>query len=242
MLLTINGLETEVHYDHHAIDDVMVPTLRRWISDTQDGRRHYAFLAAPPGAGKSTLAVLLETALRPELQCVGLDGFHLPQAFLETTTIPDHDGRQITMAEIKGAPETFDVPSLTETLERGRTRDIMWPWYDRSIHDVVPEGSRLISRHVLVEGNWLLLDEPGWRELRSLADLTIFLSAPEQLLRNRLITRKIQGGMSREAAGIFYQRTDGPNVRRSLDHSLNSGVDLILTMDENGAIHERNPQ
>lgn len=254
-LVSVNGLETEVAYDHHAIDEVLVPALRHWISSTRgilgaggtstggsprgDRCRHYAFLAAPPGAGKSTLAVLLENALSPALQCVGLDGFHLPQTELEARNVRGLDGRPVPLATIKGAPETFNLPALTQTLERGLRENVTWPRYDRTLHDIVLDGPELSADHVLVEGNWLLLDEPGWREIARFASFTIFMSAPEPLLRQRLVQRKVRGGLTLEAADEFYKQSDGPNVRRVLDHSARVGVDIDLTLDAHGTIHER---
>ena len=38
-----------------------------------------------------------------------------------------------------------------------------------------------------IEGNWLLLREKGWAELSHSADLTLFLRARENLLRERLL-------------------------------------------------------
>lgn len=246
MKLTVDGIEREVTYDHHAVDEVIVPKLEQWMAEASDGsggvaplHRRYAFLAAPPGAGKSILAELLADVLKPRLQCVAMDGFHLSQAELDARTYTADDGTAAPLSGIKGAPETFDVGRLASALEQGESTDIRWPSYDRGLHDVVPDGPRLTAGHVLLEGNWLLLDRPGWRELRRFASFTIFLSAPEPLLRTRLIERKVSGGLSVADAERFYDRSDGPNVRRVLTGSVVHDVDLSLTLDDRGFIHER---
>jgi pantothenate kinase len=239
MKIAVNGLEQEIFYDRHGIEDLLAPLLREWIAQTRGAGRHYAFLAAPPGTGKSTIATLLERAVGGELQCLGIDGFHYPQEVLRARSIRTDDGREIPLASIKGAPETFDVAGLERLLTRSYTEDVRWPSYDRRLHDVV-EGSDLVTaHHVLLEGNWLLLDEEPWSGLRRHAERTIFIEAPSDLLQERLVSRKVAGGLSRADAEAFYLRSDGPNVERTLSGSDLDSVDLLLTMDVNGSLHER---
>jgi pantothenate kinase len=87
----------------------------------------------------------------------------------------------------------------------------------------------------VVEGNWLLLNQPEWQALRPLCDFSVFIAAPAELLSERLISRKIRGGLSREQAEEFFHATDGPNVLRVLEGSLSA--DMQLVMDEQGGYH-----
>ncbi|MCO9667081.1 nucleoside/nucleotide kinase family protein, partial [Salmonella enterica subsp. enterica serovar Montevideo] len=64
---------------------------------------------------------------------------------------------------------------------------------------------------VIVEGNWLLRDDDRWRALAEFCDFSLFIRAP---------------------AETFYERTDGPNVRRVLESSL--PADLMLEMTSTG--------
>ncbi len=239
MRLTVNGLDQEIAYDRHAVEDLLVPLLQEWIARTQGVGRHYAFLAAPPGTGKSTIAMLLERHFGNDLQCLGIDGFHYPQQALDSTTVLDEDGREVSLASIKGAPETFDVAELERLLARSSSRDVRWPVYDRRLHDVVADGATVTAHHILLEGNWLLLDEDPWRSLRRHAEVAIFIKAPPAMLRERLVNRKVAGGLSRPEAEAFYLLSDGPNVERVLSRSHLDSVDLLLEMDANGALHER---
>ena len=99
-------------------------------------------LAAPPGAGKSTLVSFLEKLSREndditDLQAIGMDGFHRRQEYLLShTTI--RDGKEVKMVEIKGAPVTFDLEKLTAAIEKVSSgEDTFWPIYDRHLHNPV---------------------------------------------------------------------------------------------------------
>lgn len=199
----------------------------------RDGRT-IVFLAAPPGAGKSTLALALQELSEerggPRLQALPMDGFHHFQSYLESHSI-SRDGAEIPLASIKGAPESFDLEGLASAIRSLRALGPHpWPAYDRTVHDRVDAAIELNAPIALVEGNWLLLDEPGWRELSSRADLTIFISAREDQLRERLIARKAQGIGRREAEHWFAQ-VDAVNVTRVNERRLPADIELILQDD-----------
>ena len=88
---------------------------------------------------------------------------------------------------------------------------------------------------VLLEGNYLLLDEDGWRGLSAYADYTISLRADEALLRARLIDRRIKTGADREGAERFVDFSDMPNVRLCLNGT--GRADLALRIDADGDYH-----
>ena len=72
---------------------------------------------------------------------------------------------------------------------------------------------------ILLEGNYLLLKEAGWTNVRVLADYSVFIEAEPSLLRERLINRHIEGGKSREAAEAFYTFSDARNIERVRNNS-----------------------
>lgn len=232
--VVVNGLEVRVDVDRHLVDEVLLPTLAGLARHDPDGPRRFVFLAAPPGTGKSTLAAVVgqrAAHLGLDLDVVGIDGFHHPQAHLDT-----HHLRGTPLAAIKGAPETFDVATLRSFLERSAHAPLRWPVYDRVLHDVVPDATLVDAGLVLLEGNWLLLDEPGWRELAAHSVHNIFIEADRELLRERLIARKVRGGLDRAAATRFYERSDRPNVERVLERTDRRRVDLLLRMNSDGTI------
>jgi pantothenate kinase len=234
--LLVDGVEVEARVDVELLDGVLVPRLAELAQQPRRHHRTFAFLVAPPGTGKSTLAALLrERAQHLDLDTAGIDGFHHPQAYLDSHHVDLATGRTL-LSSVKGAPESFDVAGLRRRLEAARDHDVTWPGYDRRLHDVVEQGHRLTAGLVLLEGNWLLLDEPGWRDLADFSELTIFIEADPVRLRERLIERKVRGGMSRRDAEAFHRRSDGPNVARVLNHSDRSRVDLLLHLTHDGTI------
>ena len=232
----VNGLEIEVSPHDRLMDDVLIPHLERLRDRHDGGRRTFVFLVAPPATGKSVLATLLaERARHLDVDAVGIDGFHLDQATLQRTWVGDGEHRTL-LASIKGAPETFDVAALERCLAESRERDVAWPVYDRTLHDVVPAAHPVEAGLVVVEGNWLLLDDPRWRPLAAYSALNIFIDAPPELLRRRLIDRKVRGGATLSEAEAFYERSDRLNVQRVLERTDRRLVDLELRLCADGSI------
>ena len=139
----VNGLKAEAYYpDDFA--GACLRMLRRFTAKYREtGKRQILFLAAPPGAGKSTLAAFLADLSRGDAQCeetraLGIDGFHLPRAALEGKSAV-RNGITVPLREIRGAPETFDLEALTDALRRLKAgENILWPEYSRVLHDPVP--------------------------------------------------------------------------------------------------------
>lgn len=106
-----------------------------------------------------------------------------------------------------------------------------WPHYDRQLHDPVDDAITVDADIVLLEGNYLLLDADGWRDLSRYADYTISLSADEEMLRSRLIRRKMKTGMKQENAERFVESSDMRNVRLCLEHTMSADLELTITAD-----------
>jgi pantothenate kinase len=95
---------------------------------------------------------------------------------------------------VKGAPETFDVEEFVLLLRRVREEPkttVLWPEFDRELDEPTPEAITITSpaKLVITEGNYLLIDRPWWREVRSLLDDAWYIDAPRELLRKRLLER-----------------------------------------------------
>lgn len=230
--VTINGLDVKANYSEEAVNNIFIPLLKRLTQlQQQKGRRILVMLAAPPGAGKSTLVSFLERLSKEnegvaELQSIGMDGFHRRQEYLTSHTTV-RDGQEIPMVKIKGAPETFDLDLFEERISQCLSEsECGWPVYDRTLHNPVDNVITITKDIVLLEGNYLLLKEDGWDKLKDYADYTISVLADENMLRERLIARKALSGNSIEDATAFVDYSDMVNVKTCLTKS--AKADLIL--------------
>ncbi|MBQ7453863.1 MAG: nucleoside/nucleotide kinase family protein [Selenomonadaceae bacterium] len=222
--MEVNGLVQEVRFSEAAVEKIFMPLLHE-LTDlklTLD-RKVIAYLVAPPGSGKSTLAQFLEWLSRERsevdnIRALGMDSFHYSAAYMKVTEV-ERDGEKILMQKIKGAPETFDVDTLVEKIREVRQEGTDWNIYDRKIHDVLPDYMSVEDDIILIEGNYLLLDEPAWTNVRVLADYSVFIDADANLLKERIVGRKILGGSSREEAEKFFEYSDAKNIERILNHS-----------------------
>ncbi|WP_298970792.1 adenylyl-sulfate kinase [uncultured Roseobacter sp.] len=173
-------------------------------------------MAGAPGSGKSTVAAQLAHHLTQQgspAQVVPMDGFHLDNSLL--------DG--MGLRHRKGAPETFDVAGFARLVSAlGAGNPVYYPLFDRS-RDIAIAGADVLAETcdtVIVEGNYLLLDAPNWRDLSSLWDVRIALSVPEPVLRQRLTERWLDQGLAPEDAIARAEGNDLPNARRVLSESL----------------------
>ena len=238
---TINGIGVDASYSEQAADGIFLPLLRNLTKlQKEKGRRILVMLAAPPGAGKSTLLSFLEHLTHEyddlgNIQTIGMDGFHRRQEYLVSHTV-QRDGEEIPMVKIKGAPVTFDLDHLTESVKMVAAGKICgWPVYNRLLHNPTENAVTVSGEIVILEGNYLLLKETGWIELRNYADYTISVSAEEDFLRERLIGRRIKTGVDPEAAARFVDFSDMPNVRLCLQKT--AAADLQLQIDFAGDYH-----
>ncbi|HET7795599.1 MAG TPA: nucleoside/nucleotide kinase family protein [Rhizobacter sp.] len=174
------------------------------------GRRCMLGLVGPPGAGKSTLAAALQAARPESSQVVPMDGFHLANIELA----------RLGRADRKGAPDTFDAAGFAVLLRRLREQapgEIVYaPEYRREIEE--PVAGAIALRHdtrlLIVEGNYLLLDDDPWKPVAALLDEVWFIDVDDALRRRRLVARHQAFGRSIEAAEAWVEQTDEPNARR----------------------------
>ncbi|MGW4245153.1 nucleoside triphosphate hydrolase [Nocardia sp. NPDC004722] len=170
-------------------------------------------IAGPPAAGKSTLAgelrdVINEHESAEVARVAPMDGFHLPNSKLT------EEGWLLE----KGQPHTFDVASFLECLRALRASAtepvVRWPEYDRKLHDPVP-GTPISDQDkiVIVEGNYLLLDWPGWADVRGLLDEAWYIDIESEVAEERLYERHLRSGRTPEEARRKIAESDLPNLR-----------------------------
>jgi len=187
-------------------------TLRQRAIALIDGgdRRRVLGIAGAPASGKSTLAVELAATLgrdRPgAVTAVGMDAYHLSQRILE----------QHGLAEVKGAPQTFDAVGYLRLLERiQQTGETVYaPEFDRGIEDSIAHRVEIGPqvRLVVTEGNYLCLDADPWRQVHDVLDESWFVELDEAVRRQRLIDRHMRYGRTLTEA---IERTDGSDQRNA---------------------------
>ena len=184
--------------------------------------RFLVAVAGPPGSGKSTLAGNLVMNLRQAGETAALvpmDGFHLDNRVLD----------RLGLRPRKGAPETFDLDGFAVLLDRVRRGEHAYaPIFDRDI-DCSIAGAEEIdpsTKFIVVEGNYLLLDLPKWRDLRRYWDLSVYISPGPDELRRRLIARWLSYGLDQEAAVARADGNDMVNARLIEDCRLDADITL----------------
>ncbi len=202
-----------------APDIALRDLVRLALRQAGDGRRIIVALAGPPGAGKSTVADHLARSLNTASPGIAalfpMDGYHFDDAILNAR---GHRPR-------KGAPHTFDLGGYSAMLDRLRAddaADIAVPVFDRTLEiaragaDIVPGSARI----VVTEGNYLLLDAEGWRDLRSRFDIAVFVTAPLDIITERLHQRWLGFDYDDAALVSKMEGNDLPNVRLVLGSSM----------------------
>ena len=196
------------------------------------GGRAILGIVGAPGSGKSTLAEQLLAELRQRhpagwVAHIPMDGYHLA----------DDQLRRLGSLNRKGAPDTFDADGYAHLLGRTKSHPAEWiyvPGFERTLEQplaaalVVPPTARLI----VTEGNYLLLDQPGWRAAREQMDQVWFVSTEPSVRQERLVARHIQFGKEPTAARDWVHAVDEPNAVL-IDEGA-SRADILIRNDSRG--------
>jgi len=165
-------------------------------------------------------------------------------------------GLPITLKKVKGRSETIDSKSMLidlkkvaamnikaeiQTQTQSPEQQLLLPVYDRTLHDPVP--NRLVvsnaTRIVIVEGLHLLRDLKSmkesktsgecWKEINSMFTTLYYLRFDDyEVQKERVMQRRIRGGISREWASPRYDQIDavvGAEIeqesQRAMEHTWN---------------------
>lgn len=186
-------------------DQIEVDDLAEWARRSHvEPARLIVGIWGPPGSGKSTIASRVATEI--DAAVVPMDGFHLPNAVLDARG----------WRAVKGAPHTFDADAFVDAIRllRADEADVSLPSFDRVIDEPVAEAVaiRRSARRLVVEGNYLLLDDPPWAELSDLFDATAYIDLDDDVRVGRLVARHIEFGKSPDEAREFVERSDERNA------------------------------
>ena len=202
------------------------------LVDALPAGRFVLGISGAPGAGKSTLAAALATSYGAAV--VPMDGFHRPNAELVAM------GR----LDAKGAPDTFDAAAYAAVLRRLQCGGaVLAPAFEHGQPDPVPDAISVPCEAGLVvtEGNYLLLDEPRWREVRRELDAVWHVVTEDAVRVERLVRRHVAAGRSPEDARAWVARVDQANavLVEAAAHHADEMLDLTSW---SGGLEDRAPQ
>ncbi|KIC41551.1 hypothetical protein RA27_09930 [Ruegeria sp. ANG-R] len=207
-------------------------------SRRQVGGRTIVAIAGPPASGKSTLARLVVRSLNtqqdsavPHATLVPMDGYHLDNRQLEARG---------SLAR-KGAPETFDAVGFCTAIKglRSAEHEVFHPKFDRQLDMSIANA---IAVHpetpiVVVEGNYLLMDDDPWRSLADVFTVSVFVSPTLEELVSRLQQRWIKHGFDPETALDRTTTNDLPNAELVIGNSRKADLTLNQNYTELGTHH-----
>jgi pantothenate kinase len=205
------------------LDCTLDELVERARSLAAGGTRCLLGITGAPGAGKSTAAQAIATALGDQAALVGMDAFHLAN---EVLARHDSHGR-------KGAPDTFDpwgYAHLLQRLKSNREPVVYAPVFDRGLEEsigcAVPVGRGVPL--VITEGNYLLLDAEGWREGRELIDHVWYLDTDNDERQRRLVRRHHAFGKPPAEAEAWALGSDQRNA--DIVEGTRERADLIINL------------
>ncbi|MBB3656079.1 pantothenate kinase [Rhizobium sp. BK650] len=190
-------------------------------------RRFLIAIAGPPGAGKSTMADNVASALKAKGESASvlpMDGFHMDNAVLI----------ERGLLARKGIPETFDVRGFLDIIKAVRLADqeVLVPVFDRS-RELAIASARPIDpqdRFIIIEGNYLLFTQGKWAELDGIFDYTIMLAPPMEVLEERLWDRWRGYKLTEEEASAKVYGNDLPNGRLILENRRHADMTLEIAL------------
>lgn len=196
------------------------------VEKAADKARYIFAIVGAPGSGKSTISRSIQQLIRVNHQCscqiVAMDGFHLGNQELI----------QRGLLEVKGAPQTFNLKGLEKLLAdlKSNQSKIYTPIFDRDI-DAVVENTHAINTDtqiILVEGNYLLLKQPGWQQLAQYFDSSAYIEVSMTQLKKRLVERWLNQNLDIDVALAKVERNDLPNARLVINES--NAADITLSL------------
>ncbi|KAI9734009.1 MAG: putative kinase [Cirrosporium novae-zelandiae] len=182
-------------------------------------QRYLVAIAGAPGSGKTTTAKRIVSLLNEQhgpdtAICIPMDGFHYPRSYLDR--LPNKDEAYTR----RGAPWTFDAEKVVQLVRRLRESAdspsnskkqeiIKAPSFSHSKKDPIPSAIPIPPSIpiILLEGNYLLLNQQPWLQIAPLVDLKIFIDADLEVVRERVARRHVRSGIEGNLEDA-YRRVD----------------------------------
>lgn len=190
--------------------------------------------------------------------CVSMDGFHLPRANLDALPNREEayirrgapwtfdvggivkfvkslrrwaDKTPLLLSSDHRSPmEERVITNLSDEKEIPKDH-FPAPTFSHSLKDPVP-NSLLIppsATIIILEGNYLLFDQPKWRDIAPLMDFCVFIRVGLDIMRWRVACRHVEAGIEPDFESGF-QRVDANDVinARMVEEMIVGGVDVVV--------------
>ncbi|KDP21368.1 hypothetical protein JCGZ_21839 [Jatropha curcas] len=236
---TIEASSMDEIYD--SLAERLLPT---GAAASNPNLKHIVGLAGPPGAGKSTLASevvrrvnklwpqkssSLDSQVKPPdvATVLPMDGFHLYRSQLDAMENPEEAHAR------RGAPWTFAPTLLLECLMKLRNEGSVYaPSFDHGVGDPVEDDIFVSLQHkvVIVEGNYLLLEEGVWKDILSMFDEKWFIDIDIDKSMERVLRRHISTGKPTDVAKWRINYNDRPNAELIMKSKKNADI-VIRSID-----------
>lgn len=206
--------------------------------------KFFVGLAGPPGAGKSTIAHEVAKRINklwpekassfdsqvqpPDVAIViPMDGFHLYRFELDAMKNPEEAHAR------RGAPWTFNPTRLLTCLKNLRVHGSVYaPSFDHGVGDPVEDDIFVNLQHkiIIVEGNYLLLEDGVWKEISSLFDEKWFIDIDIDKAMQRVLKRHISTGKPPDIAKQRIENNDRLNAELIMKSKKNADI-IIKSVD-----------
>jgi pantothenate kinase len=112
-----------------------------------------------------------------------------------------------------------------------RDRTVYAPGFERVLEQPIAAAVAVDPpvRLVITEGNYLLLQQDPWCEVRSILEEVWYVEADDSLRVDRLVDRHVEFGKTPDAAQEWVLRSDEANAR--IVASARDRADLVVSMD-----------
>jgi len=191
-------------------NDQLANYLLEQVAELEEGKIFWLGIAGAPGSGKSTLSQGLQQRLGEIAVVIPMDGYHFYRGELDKMPNSDEAHKR------RGAPFTFNAKRFVQELANARQQgEGSFPSFDHGQGDPVEKEIRLIAgqhRVAVVEGNYLLLEEEPWKQIRTLLDETWFLEVDIELCMQRVRARFLATGRDQRTADFRIKTNDRPNA------------------------------
>ncbi|KAL4890122.1 hypothetical protein BDV59DRAFT_204717 [Aspergillus ambiguus] len=176
------------------------------------------------------------SSFSPRASLLSMDGFHLPRSTLDHLPNREEayirrgapwtfdavgfvkfmqrlrswaDRASVSDQSSLSSGSLMSSRSLSSAGGTDEDSTIYAPTFDHKLKDPVENGIQITDdiSIVIVEGNYLLLDEPVWKEIAQIVDYKVFIDADLQIARGRLARRHVAAGIE-ETLENGYRRVD----------------------------------